>query len=152
MLAPFSAPSRGIAILILPGGPLGFQIGMVAGVIAYAPWARFSDRSRDWRDRSRDRRHRLRSQSSMKSLLTIRRGSTLAAACASGHWPLPLGHDGDRSRSVIDHRRNRLRGPRQRLRHQSSTDLSPRQRLVIDHRIGVIAHGPGVIDHAVSPQ
>jgi hypothetical protein len=32
MLAPFSAPSRGIAILILPGGPLRFQIGEVTGV------------------------------------------------------------------------------------------------------------------------
>jgi hypothetical protein len=32
MLAPFSAPSRGIAVLILPGGPLRFQIGEVTGV------------------------------------------------------------------------------------------------------------------------
>jgi hypothetical protein len=28
----FSAPSRGIAVLILPGGPLRFQIGEVTGV------------------------------------------------------------------------------------------------------------------------
>ena len=38
MLAtPSSAPSRGIAILLLPGGPLRFQIGVMAGVIAYGP-------------------------------------------------------------------------------------------------------------------
>jgi hypothetical protein len=29
-------------------------------------------------------------------------------AHGSGHWPLPLAHDGDRSRSVIDYQRNRL--------------------------------------------
>jgi hypothetical protein len=27
MFSPFSAPSRGMAILILPGGPIRFQIG-----------------------------------------------------------------------------------------------------------------------------
>jgi hypothetical protein len=32
MLVPFSAPSRGIAILTPPGGPLRFQIGEVTGV------------------------------------------------------------------------------------------------------------------------
>jgi hypothetical protein len=34
-LAPFSAPSPGIAILILPDGPLRFQIGEVTGVSTY---------------------------------------------------------------------------------------------------------------------
>jgi hypothetical protein len=52
--------------------------------------------------------------------------------------------------SIGEFRRNRLRGPRQRLRYQSSTDLEfPRQRVMIDQGIGVIAHGTDAMDHAL---
>jgi hypothetical protein len=55
MLAPFSAPSRGIAILILPGGPLRFQIGVVAGIIAYGLRVSAYGISHQWPRRPRKR-------------------------------------------------------------------------------------------------
>jgi hypothetical protein len=76
MLVPFSTPSRGIAILILPGGLLRFQIGVVTA-----------------------------------SELRV---------CVSAYG----------------------------LSHRPT--YRPRPRLMIDHGIGVIAHGTGVIDRALS--
>jgi hypothetical protein len=51
-----------------------------------------------------------------------------------------------------DGRRNRLRAPGQRLLISHQWPRRRRQRLVIDHGIDVIAHGTGVIDHALSHQ
>jgi len=84
MLAPFSAPSRGIAVLILPGGPLRFQIGEVTGVSTY--------------------------RAGVSAY-----GAALTASTVHGIGVIARDWR-DRSRSVIEYRRNRLRAPCQRLR------------------------------------